>query len=97
MDATLKTKGPWTHRAAIWLFAAANCLLVYWLLGFIVNDIGNVQGTSYEDVELRMLDPSLSAEREQLPNGSPKTSGRSRTRKTGSGCSETAPKTRSRP
>lgn len=66
MEATLKSKGPWTHRAAIWLFAAALSLLVYWLLGFVVNDIGHVQGTPYEEVESRLLDPGLLAEQKTL-------------------------------
>lgn len=66
MEATLKSKGPWTHRAAIWLFGAAQCLLAYWLLGFVVNDIGSVEGTPYEEVESRMLDSALITERDDL-------------------------------
>ncbi len=66
MEATLRSKGPWTHRAAIWLFAAAQCVLVYWLLGFVVNDIGSVTGTPYGEIETRMLDPDLIAQREEL-------------------------------
>ncbi len=66
MEATLKSKGPWTHRAAIWLFAAAQCVLVYWLLGFVVNDIGSLEGPSYQDIEARMLKRTLIEQREKL-------------------------------
>jgi len=55
-------KGPWTHRLLIGFFALLFGLLVFWLLGFVLRDIGTWPGPSYEEVERQMLDRDLSAE-----------------------------------
>lgn len=52
-------KGPWTHRFLVHVFTVASGVLVYWLLGFVVDDIGSVRGPDYNDVEERMLDREL--------------------------------------
>ena len=59
-------KAPWTHRVLVWSFGTAMCLLVFWLRGFVVNDIGTRPGPLYEDVEAQQLDKSLIEEQEQL-------------------------------
>jgi len=59
-------KGPRRHRVLIYLFAAAFTVLLYWLLGFIVNDIGNLPGPSYAELEESRLDSRLTDQVEQL-------------------------------
>jgi len=52
-------KGPWTHRFLVHLFTVVLTVLIYWLLGFIVDDIGTWPGPDYADIEARLLDQSL--------------------------------------
>lgn len=49
-------KGPWMHRFLMNLFTGIFALLVYWLLGFVVNDIGTWRGPVYSELEERRLD-----------------------------------------
>jgi predicted RNA-binding Zn-ribbon protein involved in translation (DUF1610 family) len=48
------------------LFTVVLTVLVYWLLGFIVDDIGSWPGPQYADVEQRMLDQTLVARSRDL-------------------------------
>ena len=57
-------KGPWFHRFLIWVFSIALAVLCYWLLGFIVDDLGGWPGPDYAEIEGRLLDQSL-VEREK--------------------------------
>jgi hypothetical protein len=59
MNNSPPTKGPWTHRLLIWFFSALSGVLVYWLLGFVVRDIGTLPGPNYQALERQLLDPSL--------------------------------------
>jgi hypothetical protein len=59
-----KAKGPWLSRLAINVLTATLAVLIYWLLGFIVQDIGSVAGPDYSEVEKRHLDQEL-VEREK--------------------------------
>lgn len=52
-------RGPWTHRALVWVFAVALGFLIYWLFGFVVNDIATWPGPQYKVIEEQMLDPAL--------------------------------------
>src|SRR5579864_3251470 len=52
-------KGPWMHRFLVHLFTVVLTILVYWLLGFIVGDIGEAPGPAYSEIEERMLDQAL--------------------------------------
>src|SRR6516225_3065623 len=52
-------KGPWMHRFLVHLFTVVLTVLVYWLLGFIVDDIGTAPGPQYSEVEERMLEGAL--------------------------------------
>lgn len=54
-------KGPWLHRFLIAVFNVLFGLLVFWLLGFILNDIGTWPGPVYQELEQEMLDPELPA------------------------------------
>lgn len=38
-----KRKGPWSHRLLLGFFSSLLSLLLIWLLGFVLNDIGKVQ------------------------------------------------------
>jgi predicted RNA-binding Zn-ribbon protein involved in translation (DUF1610 family) len=40
----------------VWIFSIALGLLIYWLLGFIVNDIATWPGPDYQNLETNMLD-----------------------------------------
>ena len=52
-------KGPWSHRFLVHLFTVILAILIYWLLGFAVRDIGSWPGPSYDDIESRQLDSGL--------------------------------------
>lgn len=64
MSETHHNKGPWFHRFLIKLLGVALALLCFWLIGFVVNDLGNLPGPSYREMEERMLDQTL-VERDQ--------------------------------
>lgn len=63
MNETRKTKGPWIHRFAIGLCSVVLAILVYWLLGFILSDIGTLPGPSYREIEKQFLDQELVSQR----------------------------------
>ena len=44
MNNTQKPKGPWIHRFLIVFFTAVFAVLVYWALGFLVEDIRSIPG-----------------------------------------------------
>ena len=58
----IQPKGPWTHRFGVMLFTALAGILAFWLLGFVVDDIGELKGPQLVDVEKRHLDPVLVAQ-----------------------------------
>ncbi len=66
MHAQSPARGPWTHRVLIGFFSLLFALLVYWMLGFVVRDLGTWPGPSYRDVEARLQDPRLRAEMDGL-------------------------------
>lgn len=41
-------------------------MLLYWLLGFVIDDIGSLPGPKYEEVEQRLLDQTLVAKSHDL-------------------------------
>jgi hypothetical protein len=51
-----RNKGPWIHRFLTMLFSAIFAVLCYWLLGFVVDDIGTWPGPAYAELEARRLD-----------------------------------------
>jgi hypothetical protein len=56
---SMKSKGPWIHRFSIRLFTLFLAVLVYWVLGFLVQDIESIQGPSYTDIEQRHVHTAL--------------------------------------
>lgn len=61
-----RPQGKWLHRLAIRLFTVVLAVLVYWVLGFVVDDIRAIDGPDYEAVEARHLDAGLLARQDAL-------------------------------
>jgi lipopolysaccharide export LptBFGC system permease protein LptF/predicted RNA-binding Zn-ribbon protein involved in translation (DUF1610 family) len=59
MNGNRQSKGPWTHRFLVLLLTVLLTLLVFWLLGFALSDIGSLRGPSYEETEKKFLSESL--------------------------------------
>ncbi|MGD9635375.1 MAG: hypothetical protein AB7G28_12200 [Pirellulales bacterium] len=52
-------RGTWWQRFLIWVFSAALALLIYWLLGFVLQDIGRLPGPDWAALQAEKLDPKL--------------------------------------
>src|SRR5262245_9945624 len=52
-------KGPWMHRFLVHLFTVVLTVLIYWLLGFIGDDVGAAAGTDYAKGDERVLGQTL--------------------------------------
>ena len=59
MNTAPQPKGPWLNRFVIRLFTVVLAVLVFWLLGFIVDDIGSIEGPQYEAIEAKHIDEGL--------------------------------------
>src|SRR2546421_9195616 len=59
MNEAPKSKGPWIGRFAIRSFTVVLAILVFWLLGFLVEDIESIQGPKYESIEATHVDKKL--------------------------------------
>ncbi len=68
MTTNAKSKGTWLHRLAIRLFTLILTVLVFWVLGFLIEDIRSVRGPAYKDIEQGYLDTNLVARRSALEN-----------------------------
>jgi predicted RNA-binding Zn-ribbon protein involved in translation (DUF1610 family) len=66
MKPTPKARGPWTHKLLVYAFSVAFGVLVYWLLGFVLRDIGTWPGPDYAAIERRLVDPQLGQEAQAL-------------------------------
>ena len=62
----IKRKGSFTHRLLVWTFSILFGLFSYWLLGFVMDDIGNWPGPDYDQLEEQQLDQQLVATHESL-------------------------------
>ncbi len=54
-----KAIGPWIHRFMIYFFTVVLAVLVFWVLGFLVEDIGAIRGPQYTEIEQRYVDQDL--------------------------------------
>lgn len=63
-----KPRGPWMNRFFTRLLTGVLTLLIYWLLGFVVQDIGRIQGPDYQAIIEKFQSPSLLKEQETLGN-----------------------------
>jgi predicted RNA-binding Zn-ribbon protein involved in translation (DUF1610 family) len=59
-------KGPVTHRLMVLMLSGVFALLFYWLLGFVIKDIGSWPGPDLVELEKQLLDPQLVQEAESL-------------------------------
>ena len=63
---TKRNQGPWTHRWLVRLFTLLLGVLIYWLLGFVVDDIGSLPGPDFSLLEQQQLDASLAETSKEL-------------------------------
>ena len=63
MKTEAKSKGTWIHRFAIRLFTPVLAVLIFWVLGFFVDDIRSIRGPDYAAIEQKHLDKDLVAKR----------------------------------
>jgi predicted RNA-binding Zn-ribbon protein involved in translation (DUF1610 family) len=66
MKTEIKSKGTWVHRFAIKFFTFVLTILIFWVLGFFVNDIRSIRGPSYSKIEKKHLDRELVEKLESL-------------------------------
>jgi len=66
MNAQQKPKGPWIHRFSIRLFTIILAILVFWVLGFLVEDIESIKGPRYDEIEKKHVDQKLVAKQTAL-------------------------------
>jgi hypothetical protein len=66
MKTDVKSKGTWIHRFAIRLFTLVLAVLIFWVLGFFVDDIRSMRGPDYGTIEQKHLDKELVAKRVAL-------------------------------
>lgn len=61
-----KSKGTWIHRLAIRLFTLVLAVLIFWFLGFLVDDIRSIDGPDYATIEQKHIDKDLLAKHDAL-------------------------------
>lgn len=61
-----RRSGTWVHRWLVYAFTILFGCLLYWLLGFLVNDIGQWPGPDYAALEAQMLPAELRTREQQL-------------------------------
>lgn len=57
MKVRYRPRGPWTQRVGVVVFTVLTGMLVFWLLDFVVDDIGQKRGPDRASVEKSELDP----------------------------------------
>ena len=75
-------RGPWGHRFLTLVFSALQGLLGFWLIGFVVHDIGTWPGPDYRELEKRMLDQAVVGQAESNQQQIEETESRIRDQKT---------------
>lgn len=60
------SKGSWSNRVLIRLLTVAFGVLVFWLLGFLVEDIESMPGPTINEIERKHLDASLLAQKTEF-------------------------------
>ncbi len=66
MKTVVKSKGTWIHRLAIRFFTVVLAVLVFWVLGFLVDDIRSIPGPDHDAIDKKHLDQGLLARRDAL-------------------------------
>lgn len=62
----IQRKGTALQRGLKGLFCVLFGFLAYWLLGYLIDDLGHVQAPNYSDIEKRLIDPDLLKKSESL-------------------------------
>ena len=65
MNGSTKVKSPLGLRMLIWTGTILFGLLVYWLLGFVLSDVGKFRKVDYAEIERRIVGDDLFAQRRQ--------------------------------
>ncbi|HWL07639.1 MAG TPA: hypothetical protein VNQ76_04490 [Planctomicrobium sp.] len=63
---TVQRRGTWIQRWLKNVFTFLFGVLVFWLLGFLIDDLGHLQSPNFSEIEKQMLDPSLVEQSELL-------------------------------
>ncbi len=63
-----RRKGPLTHRLILMFFSVLLSLLLIWLLGFVLTDIGKIQKPDWEELRIEFVDQDAMKERDRLSN-----------------------------
>lgn len=66
MKQEVKVKGTRLSRFFIRSFTVILAILIYWLLGFLVDDIGSIPGPSYDTIEKEHLSSDLTTKEKEL-------------------------------
>jgi predicted RNA-binding Zn-ribbon protein involved in translation (DUF1610 family) len=66
MKTAMKPQGTWVHRLAIRLFTLAFAVLIFWVLGFLVDDVRGLRGPDYAEIEKRHVSQELVAKQADL-------------------------------
>ena len=59
-------QGPISHKIMIYLFAAILTLLLIWAIGYILSDIGHIEGPSWKEVEAEAIGSQLLNRQQKL-------------------------------
>jgi hypothetical protein len=65
--------GTWSSRCLIWFFTVLLTALFYWLLNFIIADIGSIPGPDIQAIETRYVDQTTIANWNKLQDDLEKT------------------------
>ncbi|RMD75171.1 MAG: hypothetical protein D6820_15210, partial [Lentisphaerae bacterium] len=61
-----KSKGPWIHRFVIRILTLVLAVLIYWILGFFVDDIRSIPGPDYSTIEKKFIDKASIAKQQDV-------------------------------
>jgi hypothetical protein len=54
-------RGPWIQRLAVVVLSLILGVLLFWLLGFVTQDIGSPRGPDFSQVQAKYVDADLAA------------------------------------
>jgi len=66
MSVAVRNPGSWTQRFLVWIFTFALGLLLFWLIGFVLGDIGTWPGPDYQALEQALIEPGLLTQSKEL-------------------------------
>lgn len=62
----VRPRGPWFHRFLIYVFTVLLALLVYWTLGFLVDDAGEISPPDIRAIEHKEIPADVKLKADQL-------------------------------